>query len=353
MSENRLFIRADGNSETGLGHIMRCLSIADGLAGLGVQTVFLTADGRPEDLIRGRGYGVQVLDTDYRQMEGELPVLRDKIKENGIPFLLIDSYFAGKEYLEAVSGLVRTGCLDDFGRERLPVDLIINYNIYAQSLPYGDLYRDGVRPARLLLGAGYAPLRAAFGSTPYTVRPKAEKVLVTTGGADAYHAAARFVEAMLKDSRGRDSVYHVVSGPFHTGREELLELGRAHENVHIHENVTRMAELMAECDVAVSAAGSTLYELCALGVPTVYFYFVENQELPGRYFGEATDMINAGNFAGDAEDTLRHMTDGVYRLLESYGERRRISVSMKKVTDGRGAERTAECLKSYIQGTTG
>lgn len=344
-----LYIRADGNGQIGLGHVMRCLSIADGLRRHGGAAVFVTADEKPAELIRGRGYEMMALGTDYRDMEGEIEALEQALKRRNAGFLLIDSYYANKKYLGSASKWVCTGYLDDYGQKTIPADLILNYNIYADRMPYQKLYLN--RQTQLLLGSTYAPLRAEFGNTGYEARPKAQQILVTAGGADYLNIAGQFVEKMLHET-AEDMVYHVVSGPFHAYREELLSIGRKYPNVVIHENVTQMAELMAKCDIAVSAAGSTLYELCAVGVPTVYFYFVDNQELPARYFEQDTRMVNAGNFASEPEQTLHHMTAAVQSLIKSYEKRRLISDSMKQITDGHGAERVAECLMAYMERIT-
>lgn len=341
-----LYIRADGNGTIGLGHVMRCLSIADGLKQMGQDTTFIVADEHPAKLIQDRGYKILILYSDYQSMEQEVEILIPLIRQNDIPLLLVDSYFVTQNYFKELAYHVPLAYMDDMGKEPYPVFVLINYNIYGPRLPYGRLYENSEKPPEYLLGSTYAPLRKEFGEGSYQVRDIAKKVLVTTGGADAYHVCGQYVEQMTREDR--KTIFHVISGPFHSSRQELLALSEKYSNIIIHENVSEMAQLMRECDIAVSAAGSTLYELCAIGVPTLYFYFVENQELPAKYFELDTQMINAGNYVQNPKATLNKLVSDTRRLLASYEERWRISDSMSKVTDGRGAERIAECLINYL-----
>lgn len=352
-----LYIRADGNSQIGAGHLMRCLSIADAAAAQGIRLLFLLADGQGEALVRSRGYHCRILHTDYSRMEEELPMLEPLLKEDESSFVLIDSYFADNRYLQAVGRWSGTAYLDDFGRETLCADLIINYNIYAPRLPYRKLYRKN--PARLLLGSAYAPLRQDFGRTAYERKEVVENILITTGGADCYDVAGQLAEriaeylptAYNQDGQERAALpkIHIVSGLFYGSRDRLAILAKKYSNIVIHENVTNMSELMASCDMAISAAGSTLYELCAIGVPAVYFYFVENQELPARYFAVETRMQNAGSYTKDAQKTLRQLTKESIRLLQSAALRREVSESMRSVSDGKGAERIAGALRLELR----
>lgn len=358
-----LYIRADGNHRIGAGHLMRCLSIADAAACMGMQVLFLSADADSEGLVRSRGYDCHILHTDYQRPEEDLRQMETVLCRDERALVLIDSYFVNNEYLKVIKKWARTAYLDDFGKESLEADLVINYNIYAPKLPYRKLYRE--KTAKLLLGSAYAPLRKEFGETAYPVREEAEHILITTGGADCYNVAGQLALRLAEWSEqesGREMgrkpgtqtggsgagtgrlQIHIVSGPFHDFRNQLKQLQARYPGITIHENVTNMSELMAACDIAVSAAGSTLYELCAIGVPTVYFYFVENQELPARYFSQMTKMHNAGNYAADAQNTLDGLTRETIRMLESKQLRLNVSESMREVADGRGAQRIAQAL---------
>ncbi len=184
-----IWIRADANETMGSGHVMRCLSIAAALRKMGEKVCFLAADEKTVPLLEAGGQAYHVLHTDYTRMEEELEILEGMLASCAPDFFLADSYFVTAEYFRRVRRRVPVGYVDDRCVKGLPLDLLINYNIFAEESLYGQ--QDGTR---LLLGTAYAPLREEFRGTQYQVRQDALRVLVTTGGSDRYQLAGRFLE---------------------------------------------------------------------------------------------------------------------------------------------------------------
>lgn len=346
-----IVIRADANSKIGMGHVMRCTAIADRLREKGEQVCFLVADENPVPLLQGKGIPCHVLHTDYSHMEeetGKLTALLDTLKPSAI---LIDSYYVTPEYLREVRRRTRTVYLDDIFAFSYPVDLLINYNIYAKEMGYGKLAggQDACgQPARFCLGTSYVPLRQEFSGVPYTVKDRAEQILITTGGSDSYNLAGQFLEEALRQEETKNKIYHVICGSLNPHRDSLQALAAAHGNIRIHSNVTNMAELMRQCDVAISAGGSTMYELCAVGVPTITFSFAANQERIVESFLRLQYAAGGGNYLVDKEK----LAPAVIRILgQLCGDReKRMAYSSKARTlvDGRGAERIADAILAYF-----
>ena len=94
------------NAQIAMGHIMRCLSIADALHGLGEPVRFILADEQAVSLLKQRGYDAIVLHTKWNHMEEELPVLSQVIQNEHIEKMLIDSYQVTQRYLTELSKLV-------------------------------------------------------------------------------------------------------------------------------------------------------------------------------------------------------------------------------------------------------
>lgn len=332
-----LLIRADGNKEIGLGHVMRCLSIADACSG---PVRFLTASGDAGELLAGRGYEYTVLGTDYSSMEQELPVLSQMCRDN--PVILVDSYQATPSYMEALAGMGKTVYMDDSGAPVFRADVMVNYNLYAPS--YRENYEG--KCSQALLGCSYAPLRREFQNTRYTVKDTVRDVLITTGGSSRYPVAARLLSLLLEERKGtfpENVRYHVVCGMFSDSGGALGELAQRRPEIRLYRNVTRMWELMEQCDVAVSAAGSTMYELCAAGVPSVCFSFADNQILPGEAFGSRTPAVYAGNYENDPERTLDQIAGALQGFLPVKA-RAAASAGMRRLVDGHGPERIAAAL---------
>jgi spore coat polysaccharide biosynthesis predicted glycosyltransferase SpsG len=335
-----------------MGHVMRCLSIAEAAyEGKNIKPVFITADNEGGKLISEKGFKNVVLGTDYKDMESEVTILSKILKKDDI--ILVDSYKVTVEYYIELGKLCKTACLEDMG-EPYPVDILINYNIYGTKLRANYVYNhdennhdknnhdDKIFPKKVFLGLEYMPLRSAFRSNlEYDIKDKVADVMVTTGGSDPLYAAGSILEKIVEI---KGITIHMVSGPFNKNADRLkLEYGNR-DNVVIYENLKDMKALMKKCDVVITATGSTIYELSALGVPMICFYFAENQRQGAEEIENLTDIVNAGCFATDANGVSNKTYNTLLRCIDDYEYRKTIHEQEKNLVDGNGALRIVEGL---------
>ena len=171
-------------------------------------------------------------------------------------------------------------------------------------------------------------------------------ILITTGGSDSFNLAGQLLMEAMKYDALKEKEYHVVSGSLNPHIGELQALAKKHENIHIHCNVTNMAELMAESEVALSAGGSTLYELCAMGVPVIAFSFAENQERLVQTFVKRGIAQYGGNYRTDGNKMIQNTIAGLETLLEDKNLRTEYRKKARTLVDGKGADRIAEAIIS-------
>ena len=338
-----IWIRADGGREVGMGHIVRCLAIASALRELGEDVCFLTADDSAVPFLEERGQAYKILHSSYARPEEELGVLLPILAGSGKGALLADSYYVTCEYLKQAGNCIPVCRMDDMGIADLPADMVINYNIFADESLYLKAGK-GVKTV-YLTGTEYAPLRPEFRNVSYQVRDKAEKVLITTGGSDRYNLAGQILELALNTPDTGGLEYCVVSGAFNAHSGQLAKLAENHHNVHIYSNVADMAHLMQECDIAVTAGGSTMYELCAVGTPAICFSFVDNQEKIVEGFRERGLVSFGGDYLRQGQDMVKNVVEHLGILVKDAGLRSEYSRKMKEQVDGRGAVRIAEKLR--------
>lgn len=344
-----LYIRADGNTDIGMGHVMRCLSVAEAAADQdsACRPVFVTADAGCRGMIADRGFETVVLDTDYRDMMAELPLL-ERMLDRERDVVLVDSYQVSGRYFAALGALAGTACLEDMGNA-YPVGLLINYNLYAPEL--AQRYRMQGYAGRLLLGAQYTPLGRAFQApSGYVVRERVSVVTITTGGSDPYLASAALADAFLADDvlSQQEIVFHIIIGPFNRFSEQLKERYGSCGKVVLHEAVRDMRSLLLASDVVVTASGSTVYEVSSLGIPMIVFYFAENQRQGAQALGSRTEIVNAGCIAEDQELVAQRAAAALRRCTEDVGYRQRLSAQEKGLIDGKGARRIAETLTDMM-----
>ncbi len=348
------FIRADGNENIGAGHLMRCLTVGTELIKLtaGEEVVFLCADGKSGALAARQGFRTLVLGTDYRDMASELPALerifgglREDSKEEGAapgqsarPVILVDSYCVTDEYLEGLRRFGTVALMDDMGKKRHPADAVINYNLTADAAVYERYYRG--TGTRLLLGSAYVPVREQFLNRGYQVKAAAKTVLITTGGGDSENIAGRLLRALWEEGRE----YHLVAGRFNPHFQALRQMEEEHGNIRLHCDVADMAGLMAAADIAVTAGGSTIYELAVLGVPFICFSCAENQEPLTEYIGAHRIAGFGGAFHRSPGEAAERVGSLFRELASDENLRRRYHDNEKRLVDGYGAKRLAEAL---------
>ena len=335
--EKQIVVRADGNAMIGAGHIMRCLTIVQSLPAE-AKILFLCADEKSCKVVRSRGYEAVCLHTSYTNLMSEISAWI-RLKEQKIlvecPTILVDSYYVTSEYIDILKDFGKVFLLEDMGKDDFGADVLINYNVYAGK----EMYKEATCE-RMLLGGSYIPIRPEFLRTSYEIRNTVKNILITTGGGDCDNIAKEILDAIYWEG----CRFYVVTGAFNPNRKALEEYTKTVTNVEICVDVQDMAALMAHCDVAISAGGTTVYELCAVGVPTVCFSYAENQNGLVAYMGDKGVCESAGQYHVSPKETLEKIADAVEKYVDSVQMRRSAYEKERYLIDGLGASRLAKEL---------
>lgn len=329
-----ILIRADANEKIGSGHIMRCLSIAHAFVTCGHRVLFVTADHKGDNLINRAGFSSICLNSEYTDLEHE-PIV--EVFANFHPSLvLVDSYYVTNKYFRSLSTYTKIAYMDDTKEDIWDVDCIINYNIYGAALDY-TLYKS--TRTKLLLGPLYAPLRPEFqGIFQHPIKHVTD-VMVSTGGADPEKITERLINGLC--SKLKKVRFHFVIGVLNPRIEVIKTI--ATDNIVLHIDENNMSGLMRTSDIAISAAGSTLYELCACGTPTITYSLADNQRTATEEFAKQGIMISVGD-CRDNQDIIEDIGRNLHRLIDDEKGRKIMSTKMHSLIDGHGAERLSESL---------
>lgn len=377
MGTSRLiYIRTDGNTKIASGHLVRCFSIALACQRLGMKVRFLVSDEESFNLLKeivGPYTGftlIQLKTSAFDQLDQELPEVLDLLSDHTPtlsdspcssssldprPVYLLDSYYVTGKYLSTLRPLAKTAYLDDLRLFDYPVDLLINYDVIPDDKMafYQSAYQNA---GQLLLGSSYTPLRDQFQDCPSSVRKKASHILITTGGSDPFHFCLSIIKSLTTSSmltdfvKNSDLKFHIIVGRMNTDKEKLRKLAGEFSFLELHENVSDMASLMTQCDLAVSAAGTTLYELCALGIPTISFTMADNQADSASAFDAAGAIPCAGDIRTSADSVFlkvfQFITENSGSSDDSYCKRKAAHDRMSSLVDGNGALRIAQALQN-------
>lgn len=340
--DETLYIRTDANSQLGIGHVMRCKTIADEWLKRGGNCIFLVADEESAHVIQQMGGAFICLHSRWDNLEYETKTLLDCIATHAIKRILIDSYYVTPKYLSSISlhsKIIYMGLMDEKIR---PVDMIINYNITAETKWYHSVYGENVVK---LLGYKFFPLRPEFKNTHIQIHQHVKNLLVTTGGSDSCHMALQLSKLLLEHT---DLGIHVVIGAFNPDKNHLEQLQEENSRLQIYQNVKNMAKLMEQCDIAITAGGITLYELCACNLPSITYAFADNQLASIKEFQKQGIMESIGDIriqtAGAWQNSLiAILTD----MCKKDKKRKKIAAKMKNMIDGDGAKRIVEQILQY------
>lgn len=362
----KLVFRTDASLDIGTGHVMRCLALAEALREEGASCHFVcrVLAGNLIARIRELGFGVTTLplesamhSTDAQAL-GSLPAhaswlgtdwrtdadrTRTAVQSQQPDWLVVDHYALDRAWeREARSCCKNLMVIDDLADRPHECDLLLDQTLGRDAGDYAELVP---KNCVVLAGSRYALLRPEFAA----LRERSLRLhqsgglrtlLIAMGGVDQLNATGQVLQALHHCELPRDCRVVVLMGaqaPWLAGvRTQAAGLPWP---CVVKVDVTNVAELTSECDLAIGAAGGSSWERCALGVPTLLVVTARNQ----RDVACALEQAGAARLLGDVESI------GV-ALPAALGElKREALVSMSRmagtICDGRGATRVAAILR--------
>ena len=164
-----------------------------------------------------------------------------------------------------------------------------------------------------------------------------------SGGADEYHVIQNVLTGLDEVGICDDNAVYAICGIYNGDYDKLVEKYKSRKNISLLRNVGNIHEYMCKADIAISAGGSTLYELCACGTPTICYSFADNQLDNVKSFSEDEIMI----YAGDVRNltTIDNMVNEIKILLKDESKRKTVRRKMNALVDGKGIERIVKELQ--------
>ena len=329
-------IRVDVNQTIATGHIKRDIEIALCLRKMGEECIFVSADENCLQYLDAYEFKSVILNSCWDAMEDELKSIQVVIKEYQITSLLVDSYMVTEKYMQTLAKITYVTYFDEMGK----------FGYGCQQLINGVLIPPDYSKAagKALLGPKYVSLRQEFSALPKkTIRSEIKKLLVTSGGTDNYHFCVKFLDKFLTQPEWKNVEVMVAVGELSVDKDYLNTVYEKENRVNVYVNATNMAELMQDSDYAITAGGTSLYEVCAVGVSASCFVIGDNQIEIAQSFDDRNLVSYAGDFrenpAGTIENILSHMAQA-----KSSEFRAAKAEQLQKLVDGKGAWRIAEAL---------
>jgi len=344
--------RADGSHRLGVGHIMRCLALAQGLEETGVRPVFVIRDYEPEitELIQQYGYDVETiaqdssfpedafLTSEFASQHGVKLILTDLSNANALANL--DEYGRYLETLKATGKFLIT--IDGLGEDSIstkmpfPCDIVIipyygaenrNYKFYSST--------------KSLLGPAYFIFRKEFieaAKASRVMKEDAQNILVTIGGSDPLNLTVKVARALDRLSVTSLNLRIVIGPGFADSVRQELErtLKGFKGNYELIMESNNLADLMLWADLAITGGGLTKYETAVSGTPSIVISQDEHQLEPTKEFERCGTILHLG--LGSKVDDV-DIAKAVEKLLADDALRAEMSEKGWNLVDGKGIER--------------
>ncbi|SDI66195.1 UDP-2,4-diacetamido-2,4,6-trideoxy-beta-L-altropyranose hydrolase [Pseudomonas delhiensis] len=356
-----IVFRTDASLKMGSGHLMRCLTLADALKAQGAHCHFICREhpGHLNNFVLERGHSLHVLPFIARNMLDDpfvpvhagwlgAPWYEDAEQTAAVletvqpDWLVVDHYALEKRWEQEVSRHCnRLMALDDLADRSHYCDLLLDQSLGRTSEDYHGLIPDA---CRLLLGPSYALLRPKFSelrarSLASRKNRSLSKILISMGGVDASNATGMVLQVLgsIVDPNWQIQVVMGANAPWLSDVCHQVELMQCFTQLLV--NTPDMASLMSDADIAIGAAGSTSWERCCLGLPTIMLILAENQRLIGQRLHEA-----GAAFLIPSIEQIPALLPIYVENLHSPEELTRASKNATVFVDGIGTQRAIEAM---------
>lgn len=282
----KIYFRADGNTAIGLGHVTRCMALAQ----------MLYKDFNPTFVSKGIPNQVSeeilALGFDIVAIEHESDFLK-LLTDSDI--VVLDNYDLSADYQKNIKEQgCRLVCIDDLGDKEFYADLIINHAPQIQATNYkAQLY------TQFALGLDYALLRPTFlvNAKKPTKCGQIKDVLVCFGGSDSKNLTQEVTDLLKLDQRFTE--INVIIGAAYAHLTNLNKQISTDPRFKLYHNISavEMGRLMQKSDLVIVPASGILQEAICLGCHIISGMYVENQKHIFDGFKKIAAFISADDFS--------------------------------------------------------
>ncbi|MCX7797077.1 MAG: bifunctional UDP-2,4-diacetamido-2,4,6-trideoxy-beta-L-altropyranose hydrolase/GNAT family N-acetyltransferase [Melioribacter sp.] len=324
----KVSIVTEGFENTGYGHITRCVSLYQAFEEKKIiPTIFVNGDEKSKLFLENTNYEL------LNWLSHPAQLIKKIINSD---IVIIDSYNASKEFYENVSKFTKILLMiDDYMRIDYPPGIILNGTINAENFSYPE------KPnTYYLLGTKFIPIRKAFWNiTPRKYRSKIETILITFGGQDIRNLTFPVLNA-VSDYNSQFKI-NVIFGNKDIVKLNELKNKYPKSEFYFSINDEEMKNLMLESDLAITAAGQTLYELAATATPTIAIAVADNQKYNINEWHKAGFLLEP-IFYNDV-NLIKKIIDHI-KKMESIRVRKKLGNNGKAKVDGKGSQTVVDYL---------
>jgi UDP-2,4-diacetamido-2,4,6-trideoxy-beta-L-altropyranose hydrolase len=363
-SFSKVAFRFDSSTWIGSGHAVRCSTLGRALLRQGVEVHILTREmpGHSIESLKGQGFLVHPLPKISQPLESncELPhgtwlgvdqetdltQCSKKLSSLGrFDWLITDHYALDHRWQKPIRQFTkRILAIDDVADRKLEADILLDQNYFKNpSERYLGLVPED---CLLLLGPSFALLKEDFQQLTSQISHrdgKIRRIFVFFGGFDEPSLTARWVDAFISLPQ-QDVVADVVINKKHPSFSKLKIISQADPRLKLHSDLPSLGPLMLKADLAFGGGGTTTWERCCLGLPSIVISLAENQISIAKALSQANILGYLGHHDQLNEKSMQYHLS---QLIKN-GPDPNWAEASRFLVDGKGTLRTAETMSEIF-----
>ena len=360
-----IIFRADASTQIGTGHVMRCLTLADSLSAGGANCYFICKElnGNLISLIETRDYCVFSFKPDLKSFDPRSTLglygswlgstqASDACSSIGYvrnikpDWVVVDNYSLDSSWEKLLNPYCANMLVvDDLANRQHECDLLVDQTVLRSK----DIYKDKVNyDCRVLCGSQYSLLRPEFRDLRQKGKNKSLadqpfKILLSLGGVDKNDDTSKVIEALIECDLPDNAEVIIVMGPKAPFIDQVLEKKKLLPYPSaVLIGVTNMAELMSDSHICIGGAGSSSWERCCMGLPSVTVILADNQNTIARNL-----EVSGAGIAINVVDLRKSLNTAIKKLVTGWNSYRDACLD---IVDGCGSSRVVRAMEEIVSG---
>jgi len=360
----KIVIRVDASIQIGVGHVMRCLTLAKELKKNGADVLFVCRDypGHLQDVIQKKGFIVKLLlipKTEYKKQENDpeyapwlgvsweqdVEETKEFLGNEIVDWLIVDHYGIDFRWHDSFRRHTKNiMVIDDLADRKLNCDVLLDQTYGRVKDAYASIVPE---QSQLLLGTDYALLRPEFVQLRLKAMEKRKKtmtikrIVVSMGSMDPNNLTSQVLAGLTKVEWEEKPIVDVVLGSRAPKLKSVIDQSKGQIlDINILQDVENMSELMLDADLAIGAGGTTSWERCCLGLPSLLVQLAENQKQVIAELVKAGAARSISN--SDIENGIIRECNDLQKNSIAMSE---LSINALRIVNGQGAQLIAIRMK--------
>ena len=338
----KVLVHCEAGYDAGLGHLVRCLSLADELHDrykCNVIFVIWSCES-VQSIISGHGYPVILLDR-ATYLENDKYYFSALLEQHYADLVIIDvaDCLLPDDIRVSSNSTTKLAFIDDGSARRLQADYV-----FYPPVPQTNCLDWGGFEGKKYIGWQWVLLRSQFAKINHESTKGTIRLLVTMGGSDPDGLTMQVLKSLK--SLNMNVRLTIVVGASYKEKEDINRVASELPfSVEVMVDVADMAGLMAQSDVAITSFGMTAYELAAVGVPAIYLCLTDDHNLSASALDEAGMGVNLGLYSEVTNDLLLHSVESLVGNMDARDE---MSAKSRSLIDGLGTKRISKVLMEGV-----